>query len=100
MSMQSAIRDRPLDITQLPFNQQKVFFKLDQQFDSVFVNQHLSKVNLKNDPLKKALNANLIRDRQQNFKQFVVDEKYRKFEFTAKKGAERQSNQKMRTLPV
>lgn len=41
-------RRRPLDLQLLSYEEQKEFFKLDEQYDQAFVTQHELKVSTKN----------------------------------------------------
>ena len=63
-------RERPhaLDLARMSYKQQKEFFKLDQEYDRIFIEQHQHKISVKKDPHNKALMSKLKQERTQMFR--------------------------------
>ena len=58
----------------MPYQDQKLFFRLDREYDRNLVDQHKWKVKNTADKNQQALLANLRRDRRNLFRKYITDE--------------------------
>ncbi len=68
------MRTRSIDVKQLPYEQQKLFFRLDQQYERLFAEQHCHKLKQSNPVLQKALTANLNEAVRRMIKKGITDD--------------------------
>ena len=73
----SALREKPdIDLNQLEYHDQKEFFRLDRAQDSILTQQHEWKTRKTLNQIGKALDANLVKERINMFKQFLTEQKH------------------------
>lgn len=77
----SSNRRRPLDISNLPYDEQKKFFRFDREFDRTFQENHNKNIHLSPDQLHQALDANLRNERVFMFKAFMRDRASKRRDF-------------------